>query len=557
MRCFNSDNMAESDITDDFSLFCPASSLPVTKRDVKQPPSKPSSKVKAKVAWFAKKSSSPDPVKRPISPKRHQGRNSLPPDLAVQLDDTAILPSAVSQTSTDACRNGGGGKTSRPLSSPAFPLDALKPLRALQGELDALKGCVSQRRALFSPQRASSPIVHTHDDQPVPTARTSPCSPHPTSPLQQEAVVFPLKEYSVQVEPFIDPTSSSPPSVSPIRHSRRGSLEYDHLEDFDPSPHSVEENGSPDRGIADPHTDNDTYFVTVQFHTSSAGGQEVKPDDIRTHIHSNEAECLDRGGMNEEEQEVEGGEGGGEEGEDLGAYAEEAALSCEQQRLEAASRPPQMRYPPRSLNMRISNSIPSRLNSPNLRFGTTHSDRLTKGLWSSASILQPPSTDPTCHCPACCSCGSSQRQLTSSMSFTHDSTMTEHRDVCSSWPRHRLCPLKRYTSDKLNSPLTRWKRSHSPLPAKKHTVHFSPALPTKYQTAPGHFHARSGTVEMPLHYTTSFVDDDLDDTHSLASSYSHQSVSTFTSSGCCDQTHIPYNKGVDGSVFRQRMQVRG
>lgn len=547
--------MAEAtDITesglDDFSSFCPADSLPVAERDIKQPASKSSSKVRAKVAWFAKKSNSPDPSKRKSSLKHLQERNSLPPDLAIQLDEVNTSSTAVPATRTDTGKHkegggGGGGKNSRPLSTPAFPLDALKPLRALQDELNALKGCVSQRRAIFSPQRASSPVIHTHlphDDHPAAMPRISPCNPVPVSPSQKESVVFPLVEYSVQVEPFVDPASS--PSSSPVRLSRRGSFEYDHLEDFDPTSHPMREKDSPD---GDHQVDNDSYFVTVQFNTNTAADEQVKLDDVCTHIHSTKTAC-----QNKKAEEQEGEEGGRRgEKEDPGAYADEAMM-IESQSPETASVSSHTRNPPRSLNAHISNSIPSRLNSPSLHFGATHSDRLAKGLWSSASLIQPPA-DPTCHCPACCSCGSSQRQLTSSVSFSHGPPVTDPRDTCSSWPRNRLCPLKRYTSDKLSNTFQR-KQSISPLPAKKHSVHFSPALPTKYQTIPNYLHIKSSSIETPQQAVT--TDDDLDDTYSLASLYSHHSASTFTSSLCCDQPHIPYNKGVDGSVFRQRMQVR-
>ena len=307
------------------------------------------------------------------------------------------------------------------------------------------------------------------------------------------AVITPLEEYCIQVEPFIDPT------FSPRRLGRRGSLEYDHLEHYDPAPQPVDGSRSPDDGDGSHETppaalDND-YCVTVQFNTPAASMEEPRVMETTDPV--------------------------------------ELSSRCQPCCMDDSS-------PRRSLAAGISHSIPGRLNSPSLRVGSHR--KLCE--WSSATTL--PSG--ACHCPACCSCGSSQRRLTSSISssisFTLDPPgLADQRDLYSSWPRHRLCPLKQYS----NKP--------SPQPSRKPSVHFSPALPVKF---PGSSPSRSHTDQSSLittHLTKlpwqqSSGEDD--DTQSILSQYSHQSVST---TGCCDHTHISSNEGVDGSVFKQRMKV--
>ena len=79
-----------------------------------------------------------------------------------------------------------------------------------QEELDALKGCVTRRRAVFSPSPSSSP-VHSYVHQ----RRTSQLTPSHTNslPVRRKGAVVTKK----------------------INHVHQGSFEYDHLKDYDPS----------------------------------------------------------------------------------------------------------------------------------------------------------------------------------------------------------------------------------------------------------------------------------------------------------------------------------
>ena len=295
--------MATEEITEsgleDFSLFCPAASLSIATRTARHSPSKTASaQVRAKVDWFAKRTVTPEPAgasKNMVS-AHPLARNTLP------TNHSKLSEVAARHTTEEPIEHRARNdirSSSRPLSQHAVtPLDALKPLRALQDELNALKGCVSQRRVLFSPQRASSPIVHTAAassspddltiDSSLTTDHTLTTDPTLTTDhtLEETAaaatgsVITPLEEYCVQVEPFIDP--SLPPSR---RLSRRGSLEYDHLEHFDPSSQPVDGTNSPDGvghdDIASAAGDNDSYCVTVQFNTATSTSSIAPEDAVR------------------------------------------------------------------------------------------------------------------------------------------------------------------------------------------------------------------------------------------------------------------------------------
>ena len=80
-----------------------------------------------------------------------------------------------------------------------------------QEELDALKGCVTRRRAIFSPSPLSSPLCSR--------------SPHKPRPCQQHAPGYsnslPVRGKHVMVD-------------NKLKHRRQGSFEYDHLADFNP-----------------------------------------------------------------------------------------------------------------------------------------------------------------------------------------------------------------------------------------------------------------------------------------------------------------------------------
>ena len=576
-----SDDITESGLGD-FSSFCPAASLPIATRSPRQSANKSSSsRVRAKVAWFTKKTT-PEPdsqpeqsyashsLKRTSSRERDKQpvvshplcRNSLPGDLVMQLNEPGLQQPHLDQTHTprersdrlSSCpavevaellkrREQAERAHSRPLSQ---PVDPLKPLRALQDELNALKGCVSQRRVMFSPQRASSPIIHTSTstdlsimqeemaDKDVDDYNTTYLS------LPSDSIITPLEEFCVQVEPFVNPTKPSPQTR---RLCRRGSFEYDHLEDFDPTSRSTEGN-SPEVASDAPTAEKDAYFVTVQFNTvGHSSGEKITVEDNSASVCAVEVESH-------------------AEQENVRVVIEEedgqSSSKADEVFHQSSSPPltPLTKRPLQTLHAGISHSIPGRLNSPSLRLGASQGDKLSKGLWSSASTL-PPISDIACHCPVCCACGSSQRKLTTSASFTHSSVLSGQRDLCSSWPRQRFCPLRQYTTEKQGSGAA---GKPSPLPARKPSVHFSPALPMKFQTIPTI--SQSDNNSSPLvtsHFAwlpsqTACSEDD--DTHSLMSVYSHQSASTFTSSGCCDHTHISVNEGVDGSVFKQRMKVR-
>lgn len=96
----------------------------------------------------------------------------------------------------DSSGDEGGRFGNRSLEKPS--------LYVSQEELDALKGCVTRRRAVFSPSPSSSP-VHSYVHQQSPKASIS----------------MPVggKHLLLQDE---------------VSHERQGSFEYDHLKDYDP-----------------------------------------------------------------------------------------------------------------------------------------------------------------------------------------------------------------------------------------------------------------------------------------------------------------------------------
>ena len=555
---------------DDFSHFCPAEQLGVEMIETPILRQK-NSKVKNKVAWFSRKSKAnstigsdrddyPSPQKDKPSRKGKLGRknrNSLPVDMVYPspCDVTSLQPVVTkSETSTS-------GEDEEDYRS-----DELNPtscVTALQNELHFLKGCVSERRTVFSP--STSPDLDSRD-----LLQTYPSSlpiDEQFKILSSDHIVLPQQEYSIQVSPFIYPDTNEnnkshdqSPDVScdPKIHSndneslshdkshdhklkitRQGSLEYDHLEP---------EYEIPVDGVLDSHKtmDNGGYFVSIQFSDQKNTDKHLitedtlEPNDIPVSVSENHS--FDQ---------------------------PDSSL------LTDISPFPRSLQQPRKNN--FFSSIPGRLNSPNL---STFSEvqKTLQHQWNSASHIPLSNKDEeVCHCPSCCSCGSSQRQLSiQDPGHKLNVSSSQHLRYFSedlsnaSWPRSPVCPLKRFT-DKFTSKLTfprvtRLKNTASPIVFKQFERVSSDGERKRDEEK-----IFGSSVEVS--HSNTVIEDELDisgcygnqfvcdpETQSIQSLMSHtscQSSITYNSSHSyySDHNYTSFNKGVDGTVFKQRMEV--
>ena len=205
----------------------------------------------------------------------------------------------------------------------------------------------------------------------------------------------------------------------------------------------------------------------------------------------------------------------------------------------------------------ISASIPGHLNlDPDLREADTRRQLFQ---WNSVSVL--PTKDipeGPCHCPSCCSCGSSLRRLTSSVRNGCEARLSFFSSrflevVDRRFPR-QSCPLKRYGSDKSFAKQRLPLKSTSPLIQQRTGVagHCTLQSAKKYSSTQV---ALEENVKATSLSGSGLPTDP--DTHSMQSVLSTQSFATTASpSVYCDDHHTPYNKGVSGNTFKDRMEVR-
>ena len=560
-------NITVSGLTD-FSQFCPAGKMAEGARTQREEGNKPVRYRPKGTTWFSRigKSNSLTVVdsnsketstgklegggggekKLKRSQKSHsKSRNSLPDESMIFHKEQDNREDIKTKKRTD--------EETRNISPIDIPMSHLL---SLQKELDALKGCVSKQRAVFSP--SNSPDLCCLEE-----AEEYP-KPHPPplivdtpfnilSCSSTENVIFPLEEYSVQVEPFYpssEADSGDAPENPGKRLERQGSLEYDHLENpQDERAESKQEDmslGSP------PTSDSSGYFVAVQF--SEEENKDVKTSTL---LATNDEIIPSR---------------------------KNSVISVHDNQ----KQPPPHPFltlqhgkptPINALSTRLYSSIPGRLNSPSLsglsRFSSPSHTHFSAQPWSSSMQLTTPITDETCHCPSCCTCGSSLRRLngekgTAETNPSH--TRQASYDFLSGGGGvgYHSCPLKRY--NKLRDPVQPVCQV-SPLILGRTAVKNE-----KTEQGRGREELLCNTVS--IHSFTSHDGGSHGDTASVLSGggagggdsdtqslWSTPSMN-LNSSGvilphppppppatCCDRTHVSYNNGVDVNVFKERLDV--
>ena len=297
-----------------------------------------------------------------------------------------------------------------------------------------------------------------------------------------------------------------PPTSIPIEagsHFRQGSYEYDHLEDFYPDQSPRSRNSFCENNLNEQTSLMESCSVSIQF---GSAGYECKAicetkdvpnlalceERVENQNDTNVAECVEH-----EKGEV-----------NILPYA---AVRC----------------------LTLSQSTPGRLNSPNLRFGHH----------CVSSVM--------CHCPSCCPCGSFQRKIQGEVSKQVDSFCVpqvalthlpeqEHQEKCNSWPRNKVCPLVQHG---------RMQEQHV-VPAGSSAL----VLTSDLKTSPCH------KIESVANFDASeILYQQVPCLGSLVSLKSMNSYQTYRSgsnvSSSCEHQHVRYAKGVDGKVFKERVDV--
>ena len=442
--------------SDDFSVFHPGGFPEGSDSVFQNFESTGSQNLKAKVGWFSRKpkgggyrkefyedESEGRSSRRNIQLRKQRNRNSLPSYLSLPVSSGSSFSSGCkgSVTCTDCME--------------------------IESECEIVTGPGEKSPTTYPVSTHS--VFNLKEDEP--------CQGFALEPAVD--AVSPLAQSPVSVVPFIDPCCSSRVV------KRRGSFEYDHLEDFDP--------------IVDSQmieSQDNSYVVALQLNQAGKGN--------------------------------------------LGDP-------------QLCSQP----IEPIPVSAPISKSIPGHLNldADLLEVDT----RRLLFQWNSVSVLPTKDVeDGPCHCPCCCSCGSSQRRLTTSvrngceagLSFL-SSRFLELIDR--KFPR-QACPLKRYGSDKSFTKQHLQMKSASPF--IQQGAHF--AGQCKFQSAK-EYSSDQVVVEDDAKGIglggSGFSNES--DTHSMQSTVSTRSFATTTTSAsvCCDRQHIPYSKGVSGSAFKDRMEV--
>ena len=387
-------------------------------------------------------------------------------------------------------------------------------------ELHALRGCVTRGRAVFSP---------------------SPYSVRSSELSRVGVHVYPDSDLSNTDPSMLFVPQTLPGRGSEFHRARRFSLEYDHLEDFHPG--QTHESSDSRNSFSDSHPDqqptlvDSSCSVSIQFGSTGYECKAVcETDDLHVPANQNPSSSQTTQEMviPQNEAVATAAVANVAKSAECGD-TEVTLLPCS--KLVGATRLP------------LSQSTPGRLNSPNLRFG----HRTTSGV---------------CHCPSCCPCGSFQRRISSlqeeaskqQMSRSPLSVTTvshlpklEHRDRCNSWPRHKICPLARYGSDtKLVQKQPSVQAQVHKIPAGSQTlIHSSrPRSSPRHKRSVPNFDPvvdRRDASYQQLHHVGSSL--------SLKSTNSPPTFRSGSNSSSCCERHLGYVKGVDGKVYKERVDV--
>ena len=192
--------MCDSQISEscpsDFTNYCPIDALSVEGR-LKQPCK---SRLKANKKWLSRKTKGLSSHRKQIKTAKQAGNLECDEDIA---------NFSAANKQDDSCLDSSSDDGSNTFIDNNW-LQEIPSRYVSQEELDALKGCVMRRRAVFSPSPSSSP-VHSYIHQKQDIHQSTPVSTH-SLPL------------GWKTQRIVDEGS----------HIRQGSFEYDHLKDFDP-----------------------------------------------------------------------------------------------------------------------------------------------------------------------------------------------------------------------------------------------------------------------------------------------------------------------------------
>ena len=319
-----------------------------------------SSKVRSRVAWFTRKSNLTTP---------HRRSNVLTQVRIRPLGETYNDPLDVSTKHSDFSSS---SDEELPCVNNELPNNYVS-----QEELEALKGCVTKRRALFSPNFLGP---------------SGSCSSSHTIPKQRSKreAHHSLRQTVPSERSFINSDSEDQLFMSKVGqrhyHPRQGSLEYDHLENYYP--------GSQSRSSAVPDS------VSIQFRANS---YECVAEELNV---------VDGGAQTDQFKFVKG----------------EASLSADDNPYMVGKR--SYSFDSRPLGSKVNSeicsscSIPGRLNSPNLRQHL--SPRLQRR-------HRPSSGSPRLHT-------SPAHNVKDMCPPSHARRGYLDHAICNSWPRNRVYP---------------------------------------------------------------------------------------------------------------------
>ena len=525
-----SKKMCDSNITvsclADFTSYCPANDLcSAAIRPRKR--SRPKSKVRSRVVWFTRKSKGLSyPCKHGILSQPNitpLGEEQSPEDRENRRlsDPTALkyLEGASPEWSTES--SSGDEDFSSTLKDGPW-LHEEPPGYVLPEELDALRGCVTRGRALFSP----TPPMNTLE---------MPLSKDDSGDQNVEDILGDatkeLESLQGKGEGGVD--SFVRPSLSPITdesprdswHSRQGSFEYDHLENFKPG-QCV--------NVPDQHKKPNACSVSIQFGTTGYECQVVC-----------EPEPGDADGTTAPENTTV------EHTPKAPIATITRSVSSEYNNLHHLHNSDKCNTTPKwqehksdvaSQQLPLSQSTPGRLNSPSLRFSPKHvplACRHPPHSIHKSMQTQPISSDD--HVRQTHAQSPSPKIRTPVIEELDDSK-------CNSWPRNHLSPVM-------------WCNNHKPKNVERpHPIFQSPTHQRFSPTPPLRPMKHNSTLPPSPEEVNGrnsrhggFSRYDSTELGSTLSVSSHRSGSTISS--CCERPHVPYVKGVDCSVFKEKMDV--
>ena len=502
--------MCDSEITvsclSDFTNYCPADSL--CSADIRPHKKiRPRSKVKSRVVWFTRKASYPS--RQGISSQlrikplgetkctddqhlRSRQRDSDP------LDGEAQCPSWSSDSSSTDEEEIAGVKNDTWLHEQP-------PCYVSREELDALKGCVMRGRALFSPRPSNSMLQDPHRlEQDATASDDSHSSSHAvtTSPFAA----------SGSSDLYIRESELHVPPVALLRqsdgHGRQGSFEYDHLEDFD-AQHNTAVSENTGQSVAQ----SDACSVSIQFGATGYECQAICEAECSTGDHSPAISITQHG------REV------------VPPLTATVTRSCStvydylvnsdgRAACTGAAGKGNSKY------LLPSQSYPERLNSPSLSFSRDHSSTSRPTFQRRMNVVEP-------------ALARAHHQNPSPVIQKYH--MEEQACRCNSWPRNSAYDTNRRNANSSDHS----KGPEYPVQPFQQPQHL-PVSPSSDCDAEV---ASRCTPPCPHELGNKDVAD-------LGSTFSLQShLSESVASSCCECPHVPYVKGVDGSVFKNRMEV--